>query len=153
MRADKRSAFSVLEAIIVLTFIAVIAAIAVPRLNFAVISKQRAECAARKIVTDLHRTRQLAIAHAAGNAKGFAMRMVDSAPYTSYQIVNLDAEVTVDQHTMDSKISCTGGPTFEFGPLGNLEPGSDTQLTVSAEGKTFTITIIPATGAIKCVEN
>ncbi|HUT29881.1 MAG TPA: hypothetical protein VMX13_08825 [Sedimentisphaerales bacterium] len=153
MASRKPKGFSLLEAIIVVTFIAVIAAIAVPRLNFAVISKQRAECAARKIVTDLHRTRQLAITHAATNPAGYALNMLGAVPYSSYEIVRLDSVDTVDSLAIESRVTCEGGVTFEFGPLGNLEPGSDTQMTVSAEGKTFTITIVPATGAIKCVEN
>ena len=153
MGAEKRAGFSLFEAIIVVTFVAVIAAIAVPRLNFAAISKQRAQCLARKIVADLHRTRRLAIVHAAANPDGYALIMLGSAPYTSYEIVNLDSVSTEDSHQIEPQVSCQGGASFEFGPLGNLLDGSDTQLTVSAEGKTFTITIVPATGAIKCVEN
>jgi len=44
------------------------------------------------------------------------------------------------------------GIRYIFGPLGNLE-GSATQMIVSTEGRSFTITINPATGAVKCVEN
>jgi type II secretory pathway pseudopilin PulG len=152
MRADKRSAFSVLEAIIVLTFVAVIAAIAVPRINFGAISKQKAECAARKVVTDLRRTRRFAISSAAVNPHGFSLIVFGSSPF-SYEVRTLDGGATLETHTFDSQVSCTGGTSFGFGPLGNLLDGSDTGLTISAEGKTFTITVIPATGAITCVEN
>jgi Tfp pilus assembly protein FimT len=152
MTADKRSAFSVLEAIILLTFVAVIAAIAVPRINFAAISKQTAECAARKIVTGLRRTRRFAISDAAVNPQGFSLNISGSSPY-GYEVKTVNDGATLETHTFDSQVSCAGGTTFAFGPLGNLLDGSDTGLTVSAEGKTFTITIIPATGAIKCVEN
>lgn len=153
MVGEKRSGFSLLEAIMVVTFVAVIAAIAVPRLNFAAVSKQRAKCLARKIVADLHRTRRLAIVHAAANPDGYALMMLGSAPYSNYEIVALDSVSTLDTHAIETQVSCEGGTSFEFGPLGNLLDGSDTQLTVSAEGKRFTITVTPATGAIKCVED
>jgi len=81
------------------------------------------------------------------------LNMTGSAPYTAYEIKNLDTEATVDSHTIDSAVSCTGGSAFDFGPLGNLLAGSDTQLTVSASGKTLTITITTATGMIKWSEN
>ncbi len=146
-------AYTIVELIIIVLFLGVLAAIAVPKLNFSAIFKQQADCLARKIVTDLRRTRTLAISDAASNTDGFAMNMTGSSPYTGYEIVNLNTEETVDSHTIDSDVSCTGGDEFQFGPLGNLLSGSDTELTVSAPGKTFTITITSATGMVKCTEN
>jgi Tfp pilus assembly protein FimT len=154
MRADKRSAFSVLEAIIVLTFVAVIAAIAVPRINFAAISRQRAECAARKIVTDLRRARRLAISDAASNSQGFRLEFKGD-PFDRYEIRNESTEEIVDTVAVDSNvtITCPSYNKLKFGPLGNLTDESATEVAVSANGKTFTITVVPATGATKCVEN
>lgn len=150
--AQKRTAYSLVEVIIVVLFIGILAAVSVPRLKFAAISKHKAEATAKKIVTDLRRTRGLAIANAADNTKGFKLGMGKPAPYTDYIIKSEGTAEIVDSHTIDSGVSCTGGSDFTFGPLGSLT-GNDTQLTVSAEGKTFTITIIPATGMIKCTEN
>ncbi|MHC4171623.1 MAG: hypothetical protein ACYST5_01610 [Planctomycetota bacterium] len=151
--AKRRKGFSLIEAVMVVLFIGILAAVAVPRLNLAVISKHKAEATAKKIVTDLRRTRRLAISDAANNTSGFALKMTGSSPYTGYEIENLDTAETIDSHTIDSGISCTGGTAFEFGPLGNLKPTSDGQLAVSASGKTFTITIAAATGMVKCTEN
>ena len=151
--AKKRQSYSLTELIIIVMFVGIFAAIAVPRLNFALISKHKAETTAKKIVTDLRRTRRMAISDAAENTEGFKLGMSGSAPYTEYEIENEDTGETVDSHTIDSAVTCTGGDEFIFGPLGNLLAGSDTQLTVSAEGKNFTITITPATGMIKCTEN
>ena len=151
--ARRKRAFSLIELILIVLFIGIFAAIAVPRLNFSVTSKHKADAIARKIVTDLRRTRRLAISDAADNAAGFALNMIGSPPYTGYEMKNLDTGATTDSHTIDSGISCTGGDRFEFGPLGNLSDGSDTQLTVSASGKTFAITITAATGMVKCAEN
>ena len=149
----QKRAFTIIELIVIVVFVGIFAAVAVPRFNFAIISKNKADTIARKIVTDLRRTRTLAISSAAENSDGFALNMVGATVYSGYEIVNLKTSATVDSHTIDSGINCTGGDEFNFGPLGNLLSGSDTQLTVSAGGKSFTITIIPATGAIKCTEN
>ncbi len=150
--ARQKNAFTFVELLLVVIFLGILMAISVPRLNFAIISK-KADGQARKVVTDLRRTRSLAISDAANNSSGFALSMVGSAPYTAYEIINLDTATTVDSHTINSAVSCTGGANFGFGPLGNLLSGSDAELSVSAPGKTFTITIIPATGMVRCAEN
>jgi type II secretory pathway pseudopilin PulG len=152
----QRRAFTVIELILIVIFIGVFAAISIPRLNFASISRNKADIVARNIVTDLRRTRTLAISDAADNTYGFELRMVSPAPYASYEIADLGPPpTTVDTLTIDSNvsISCPGDHHFRFGPLGNLKAGSGTELTVAAEGKSFTITIISATGLVKCVEN
>jgi len=141
MTANKNTGYSLIELVVIVVLLGIIAAIALPRLNFSATSRQKADTIARKIVTDLRRTRSLAISDAANNTAGFALNMTASEPYSGYNIENLQTSETVDSHTIDSNINCTGGATFEFGPLGNLKAGSDTQLTVSASGKTFTITI------------
>jgi Tfp pilus assembly protein PilE len=156
MISKKYRAFSFVEVIIIVLFLGIFAAIAVPRFNRAAISKNKAQTTARKIVTDLRLTRRLAISDAANNTQGYELQMAAPSPYASYEIVDCGPPPTiVDSHTIDSNVSitCATGPTFRFVPLGNLESGSGTEITVSAEGKTFTITIIPATGAVKCVEN
>ena len=155
MRQEKNRAFGLVEAILIVLWLGILAAIAVPRLNRAAISKHKAQTVARKIVADLRLTRRLAISDAANNTKGFELRMVGSVPYTTYEIENVDTHAIVASHTLDSgiSISCFTGIRFIFGPLGNLEAGSGTEITVSAGSKSFTIIIIPATGTIKCTEN
>jgi len=154
----KRAAYSLVELILIVLFVAVLASIAVPRLKFTALHRKQADTVARKIVTDLRRTRSLAISDAANNTNGFALRMSGSAPYTGYEIVDYNNPMTVvvvDSQTIDSAITvnCTNGNTFRFGPLGNLITGGGTGVTVSANGKVFTISIISATGTIKCVGN
>jgi len=151
--ARQKTAFTLIEVILVVLFLGIMAAIAIPRLSLSTLSKQKADCLARKIVTDLRRTRRLAISNAADNTAGFRMNMTGSSPYTGYDIVDANSAETVDSHTIDSSVSCTGGNEFRFGPQGNLLSGSATQLVISAGGKTFTIDVTSATGMVKCTEN
>ena len=151
----KQTAFSFVELVIVVMLLSIFAVMAVPRFNYAIISRQKADTVARKIVTDLRLTRRLAISDAANNTQGYELKMIAPIPYKTYEIENVKTKATVATHTIDSSVTL-GNPTgirYIYGPLGNLNPGSATQMTVTAEGKTFTITINSATGSIKCVEN
>ena len=143
--AAKRTAYSLAEMIVVVLILGVLTLIAIPRLNFAAMYHKQANAIAKKIVTDLRRTRTLAIANAANNTTGFTLSVSGSG----YQIIDDSNSATVDSQTIDSQITCGGGTVFSFGPLGNLRAGA-TPITVSYEGKTYTITVISATGIVQC---
>jgi len=151
--AKLRKAFSLAELIIVVAIIAIMALVAVPRLQFGVLRRKKAEVTASKIVTDLRHTRLLAITNAADNTDGYQLTMQGGAPYSGYAITNLQTSEVVDTYAIDSDVSCTGDTLFKFGPLGNLLTGSGTSLSVSSEGKSFSIMIISATGMVKNTEN
>jgi Tfp pilus assembly protein FimT len=148
-----RRAFSLAELVLIVLILAVMAFVAVPKMQFATLRRQKADAAARKIATDLKLTRRLAVCNAAVNVDGYALWMQGGPPYSQYRIKNLATLDWVDLRDIDPDVSCTGGNRFEFGPLGNLLAGSDSLLTVSAEGKSFTITVVSATGAVKCIDN
>ncbi len=145
----KCKAHTLVELIVILVILGALAFIAIPRLQFATVYRKQADTVAKKIVTDLRRTRRLAISNAADNTDGYALNRTG----LTYKIVDSSDGTTIETFSIDSKISCSDGTSFQFGPLGNLKTGADSQLTVSAEGKTFTISIIPATGIIQCTEN
>jgi len=149
----EKTAFTLAEALIAVLFLGIFAYVAVPRMQTSIIERYKSTSAAQKIVTDLRLVRTMAITEAANNTAGFALQMAGTSPYSSYTIVNLASGQTVATHTIDAKISCSGGAFFKFGPLGNLLSGSDTQLIVSAAGKSSTIAIAAASGAVQCVEN
>ena len=150
---SRNAGFTLVEMAVVLLFLGIMAFVAVPRLQFATLHRQQADTVAKGIVTDLRLTRALAISESATNVAGFGLDMNGSEPYTGYDMVNLDTSEVVESYTIDPVIQCTGGSTFNFGPLGNLLAGSDTQIVVSSEGRSFTITVISATGAVLFVEN
>jgi hypothetical protein len=90
-----------------------------------------------------------AITQAATKPAGFALVMTGASPYRSYQIVDLEDSAVVASRDIAADVQCTGGQRFEFGPLGNLKEGSDTQLQVSCGHRTYQLQIVPATGAVK----
>ena len=75
--------------------------------------------------------------------------MRDPEPYRSYQIVDQHNRATVATCQIPAGVRCVGGRRFEFGPLGNLQSGSNTQLQIGTEGKTYLLEIVPATGAVE----
>ncbi len=126
--------------------------VAVPRLQFGLRQRCQAEVTAWKIVTDLRRTRSLAILHAADNPDGFALNIKQSGNGTDYEIVDLGNHAVVDAHRVDSSVVLAGRKKFEFGPCGVLKEKSDPTLSASATGRTFTISVIPGTGTVRCLE-
>lgn len=147
----KRNAITLAELVVAVVILGIMSFIAVPRLRYSIIHRKQADTVAKQITTNMRRTRQLAITNAATNSDGFELRITGGG----YQIVDSSDGSTIPNgsFTVDSNISLSGGSSFNFGPLGNLKAPSDTQLTVSSQGKSFTITIIPATGIAKCTEN
>lgn len=149
----QKTAFTLVEAILVVLFLGILAAIAIPRLSLSASSKQKANSLARKIVTDLRRTRRLAISNAATNPTGFTLRMTAPEPYLGYQIVDDSNSVVVDSQTIDSNVRCMGSSLLSFGPLGNLRSGPRSALFIVAEGRVYKISFVRSTGMVKCTEN
>ena len=147
----KSNAHTLIELIIIVAMLAVLAFIAIPRLQFSTLYRKQADTVARKIVTDLRRTRQLAISNAVTNSSGYALNITSS---TTYEIVDGNgAPIPNGTFSIDPPVSCSGGTNFRFGPLGSLTVYDSNQLIVSAGERSFKISITTATGMIKCAEN
>ena len=131
----------------------ILTAVAIPRLQFGWVHRSKAETTAWKIVTDLRRARSLAILNAANKPDGYGLNMETSGERSHYEIVDLGTSSTVDSHTLDSSIVHTGSQEFAFNRLGALKEGSDSTVALSTTEKTFTITVVSATGMVKCVES
>jgi hypothetical protein len=137
------------EAITVVLILSILACVAVPRLNWAAVTGVTADAFVRQITTDLRRTRADAILHAGRNPTGFALIVSPEVPYHGYQIIDLRDATVVVARDLPPGVRCTGGKRFEFGPLGNLRAGSDTELHITTEARTYRVTVVPATGAVK----
>jgi len=151
-----KPAFTLVEVILVVLFLGIVAVIAIPRISFSGSSRQKVGGVARKIATDLRRTRMLAISNAATNSTGFTLKMIGSAPYLGYQIID-DSDTpgtVVDSQTIDSnvRVTCAGTPNFSFGPLGNKRTGGGFIISISAQGRTYTIKFTVATGMMTCTK-
>ncbi len=141
--------YTLVEVVTVALVISILACVAVPRLNLGAVWGARADAAVQRLVTDLRHTRALAITHAARNPDGFALVMQGTGPARSYQIINRGSHIATTACTLPADLQCGGGRRFEFGPLGNLQNGSDTRLRVQTDGKAYLIEIAPATGAVE----
>ena len=149
----RRAGFTLTELLIVAAILSTLALVAVPRLQFGAISQRKAETAAQDVVMALRRTRSLAILYAATNSTGYGLQITNTSGTTGYQITDLSSSSVVDSRTLDSAVTCSGGQSFQFGPLGTLNQGSASTLTISAGGRTCTITIVAGTGLVKCTES
>lgn len=145
----KKSGVTLVELLIVVLIIGVMTFVAVPRMGFSIISGGKAQTTSQKIAAAIRYTRSLAIANAATNTRGFSLSMTGSGSYTGFEIVNLNTNHVVETGSIDPKVSCTGANDFRFGPLGNRLTDTDS-LTVSAGGKTFSVTVVSTTGMVKC---
>ena len=137
-----------MEVVTVVLVLSILACVAVPRLNFGAVWGARADALVERLAMDLRHTRALAITHAGRSPEGFALAMDGSEPYDSYQIIDEHGPAAVTTCTIPAGVRCSGGRRFEFGPLGNLQTGSDTRLQIRTQDKTYLLEIVPATGAV-----
>jgi prepilin-type N-terminal cleavage/methylation domain-containing protein len=141
--------FTLVEAVTVVFVLSVLMCIAVPRLNLGVVWGARADAAVQRLATDLRHTRALAVTHAARNPAGFALVMQGVDPYRSYQIIDRHDRAVMTTCNLPAGVQCGGGRRFEFGPLGNLQNGSDAHLGIRTEGRSYRLEIAPPTGAVE----
>jgi len=140
---------TLVEAVTIVLVLSVLACIAVPRLNFGALWGARTDAVVQRLATDLRHTRTLAITHAARNPDGFVLMMRGGDPCRGYQIIDQHDRTVVATCNLPAGVQCGGGRRFEFGPLGNLQNGSDAYLDIWTEGKSYKLEIVPATGAVQ----
>jgi len=144
-------AVTLVELLIVVLIISAFTFIAVPRMGIATIFKGKADTAASQIASAIRLCRTLAINNAATNQQGYSLTMTGSSSYSGFKIINLSTSSIVKTETFQNGITCTGANDFKFGPIGSRLGDTDS-LSVSAGGKTYVISVISATGMVKCTQ-
>ena len=151
----RKNGFTLTEIVMVVMLLGVMAAVTIPRLNFAVVHQSEARGEARRLVAELRRVRSMAVRDAATNNKGFEMVMESTGVCTGYDIDDLDAPPeTVDTYTFNDNVTVNAGNLkYSFGPLGNLTKGQGTEITVTSGSLSFTISFVTTTGAVILTED
>jgi len=146
--AGKRAGYSLAEVIVVVLILGALAFIAIPRLNYGVISQRQAHTVAKTLTAGLRHTRTLAITRAIAHpGQTFTLSITG----LTYRINDDFNGVAVDSQTFGGNVTITCGIcAFQFGPLGELRSGSSSEITVEAEDKSYTITVKSGTGIVEC---
>jgi prepilin-type N-terminal cleavage/methylation domain-containing protein len=144
-------AVTLIELIVVMMIISVFTFIAIPRLSMASVFKGKAQGTASQIASAIRFCRSLSIDNAATNKAGYALNMIGSSKYTGFRIINLQTSQIMKTETFPTGVSCIGANKFQFDTIG-CPTGTLGNLTVSAGGKTFVISVVTATGMVKCVQ-
>ena len=147
------AAYTLVELLIVVAVLAALTLVAVPRLQFGAVRQRQAQVAASRILSAMRQTRSLAILNAADHPSGYALGMSKAGGKWSFDILDVATSTVVDSQSLDPSVTCTGGVLFTFTPLGALQTGSDTSLSLSAGGTSCTVTIVGATGMARCQES
>jgi type II secretory pathway pseudopilin PulG len=143
--------FSLVEMLIVVMFLGILAAVAMPRFSMAAVNTKKDQALVRKLMTDLRKTRQMALANAADNPRGYQLR-INASGTKSYEIRNLQNNQVMERFPVDSRITFSGTTRFSFTPLGSLNPVATTQLTVVGQNKRWVFDVYGYTGSVQCTE-
>lgn len=148
MNISRFKANTFVELIMVLVVISIITTISIPRISSSAIFKSHGQGVVGKLVTDVRRTRMMAISSASENPKGYAL-YVTSTGYQITSVGNPLDTINTANHNIEwpSHVTCHSA-TFQFGPLGNLLPTSNQQLNIRVGNDSYLITVIPSTGMV-----
>ncbi len=135
--------FTLIELLLAVAVLAILAGIAIPRMDWGVIGKADARTSARGFANYLKLARSLAITNAADNTSGY--KVVVSGLFTSYSIINAGTEdVVKGPIEIPEGVTCTGEGEFAFTTLGELTQGSGTlTLEFSSSGETTVVSVTP----------
>lgn len=145
-----RTAFSLVELILIVALLAILVSIAIPRVGWDTMGKVQSETTARQFSNYLKLARSLAITHASSNSNGY--KVVLSSPYTSYSVIHSGTLETVKGPIdIPDGVTCSGSSEFHFTPLGELQDGSTLTLQFSKAGDITVVSVTPI-GRIKVTE-
>jgi prepilin-type N-terminal cleavage/methylation domain-containing protein len=147
-----RAGFTLVELIMVVAVLAILMAIAIPRMGWGMMDKMQAETTARKFSDYLKLARSLAITHASSNSDGFecTLRFNLMDDYWAIRIVNrVTSDVVKGPSKLPEGVTKDGDITFQFTPLGKLQSGTTKTVRFTKSGNTSIVTVT-AIGRITC---
>jgi len=138
----QKQSYSLIEILFVVVAMAILAAIAIPRLSVSFSVRMKVRTAAQRLVSDLRLTRRLAIT----NNENYKLSVNSSTnQYSIYDSGETQSGVT---RSIDSDITISANKDFIFESLGNAAASSDTSISFSADGNQWDITATVATGMV-----
>jgi prepilin-type N-terminal cleavage/methylation domain-containing protein len=133
-----QSGFTIIEIILVMMIIAILAAVAIPRFDFATSSRASVDGAANMIASDIRYAQEFAMANRISKSVTFTS---GSSVYTFSPVNNLDSSGRLPSGvTVDSNFTVT------FNSLGEPTTGGGGSFTISGGAKR--ITIVNYTGKV-----
>lgn len=138
----RKKGYTLIEVLCVLIVLAVLAAIAIPRLGLDFTVKMKVKTTAQRLTADLRLTRHLAVT----NNENY--RLTVDASAKEYRIYDTADTQAGETRNIDSVITISADTDFIFESLGNASSAGDTGISLSAEGHQADITVTTATGMI-----
>jgi len=139
----RKKGYTLIETIFVVVVIAVLAAMALPRLTGSFNDKMKVKTAAHKLVSDLRLTRRLAV------TRHEDYRLSVDSSGNEYAIYDASNSQVGEIRSIDSDVTISADKDFIFELLGNADVASDTSVSLSNGGNQADITVTIATGMIQ----
>lgn len=138
--------YTLIELIFVVIVVMLVAVIVIPRMGLPFTVKMKVYTASKKLVSTLRYTRRLAIT----NNENYRLQVTAST--NEYEIYDSGDGQVGNTETIDSTITVSGDKDFIFEAFGNASAASDTDISLSADGNQYDITVTVATGRVELAE-
>ena len=128
------------ELIMVVAVLAILTAIAIPRIGWGTMGKVQVETTARNFSDHLKLARSLAISNAGSNPDGY--QVVLTGQFASYSLINVATSgVIKGPFEIPEGVTGAGETTFGFTPLGKLQSGTTKTVQFTKSGNTSIVTV------------
>jgi prepilin-type N-terminal cleavage/methylation domain-containing protein len=140
LRTPNLKGFTIIEVILVMMIIAILAAVAIPRFDFATSSRASVDGGAYMIASDIRYAQEFAMANRVSKQVIFT---INSPTYSFSPTSNLDPS-----GRLPSGVTISNNFTITFNSLGEPTTGGGGSVSVSGGGQTRTITVVNYTGKV-----